>query len=142
MAEGCYKLGLIHQDSTEVAGAMAIVVDLFEQACEGGEMKGCTSLGLLYQDTLGVTQDFARSAVLFDQACDGDDVQGCSLLGILYTTGQGVTQNHTRAAELFQQACDGEDDHDRAEDSLRSRAESPSLAFGRFRLGPEAPRRL
>ena len=94
-AIACYELGVMYQSGEGATQDFARAASLYEQACDGGEMRGCTNLG------------FARAASLYEQACDGGEVRGCTNLGRMYRDGQGVTQDFARAATLWQQACDG-----------------------------------
>jgi hypothetical protein len=52
--------------------------DLYEQACDGGDMRGCTNLGNMYQVGDGITQDLSRAASLYERACDGGWERACS----------------------------------------------------------------
>ena len=90
----------VSQDSVRAA-------QLYEQACDGGDMARCTNLGALYQTGQGVSQDSTRAVQLYEQACQGGSMPGCSNLGVLYEAGHGVRQDYTRAAQLFEQACQG-----------------------------------
>ena len=82
-------------------------VEVYQQACDGGDMLGCNELGVMYGTGEGVTQDLARAATLYQQACDGGEMWGCVNLGAMYGTGEGVTRDRARAIRLYQQACDG-----------------------------------
>jgi TPR repeat protein len=54
-------------------------VQLYTQACDGGEPRGCTALGVAYEDGKGgLTKDVARAVQLYTQACDGGDMDGCA----------------------------------------------------------------
>ena len=79
---------------------------VYQQACEGGEMRGCYNLGVMYRTGTGVTQDLARAVSLYQEACDGGELEGCTNLGVMYRTGTGVAQDLARAVSLFRQACD------------------------------------
>jgi len=82
-------------------------VEVYQQACDRGDMLGCNELGVRYGTGEGVTQNLARAATLYQQACDGGEMWGCVNLGAMYGTGEGVTRDPLRAIRLYEQACDG-----------------------------------
>ncbi len=61
-AIACYELGVMYQSGEGATQDFAHAASLYEQACDGGEMRGCTNLG------------FARAASLYQQACDGEEI--------------------------------------------------------------------
>ena len=80
---------------------------LYQKACDGGNVGGCSNLGVLYENGRGVKQDYQKAAQLYQKACDGGIAKGCSNLGVLYGNGLSVNQDYQKAAQLFQKACDG-----------------------------------
>ena len=82
-------------------------VELYQRACDGGDMQGCMILGAKYEGGLGVARSETRAVELYEWACDRGAMQGCMVLGAKYEGGRGVAQSDTRAAELFQRACEG-----------------------------------
>jgi len=81
-------------------------VDLFEKACNGGELRGCSDLGVMYSHDRGVAKDEKRAVDLFEKACAGGDMRGCANLGVMFRDGRGVAKDEKRAVDLFQKACD------------------------------------
>uniref|UniRef100_UPI0026F2B4C3 tetratricopeptide repeat protein n=1 Tax=Campylobacter showae TaxID=204 RepID=UPI0026F2B4C3 len=49
---------------------------LYQKACDGGELRGCNNLGTLYVKGQGVNQDYQKAAQLYQKACDGGDAKG------------------------------------------------------------------
>ena len=48
---------------------------LYQKACDGGNVGGCSNLGVLYGNGLSVNQDYQKAAQLFQKACDGGGVR-------------------------------------------------------------------
>jgi ribosomal protein L32 len=76
---------------------------LFEQACNGGEMRACNDLGYLYARGLGGPQDAKKARDAYQRACDQGILSSCASLGSLYQdAGDG-----DNARKYFQKACNG-----------------------------------
>jgi len=58
------------QDKVEAA-------ELFNKACNGGDMDGCTNLGFMYEKGDGVRQNTSRAKELYGKACDLRFEEGC-----------------------------------------------------------------
>lgn len=85
--------------------------DLYQEACEGGEVKGCARLGVLYERGHGVEKNYSEAAKYYEIACNRLDATSCFNLGSLYERGLGVREDLIRAHELYVTACDsGEPD--------------------------------
>ena len=81
-------------------------MNLWIQACDGGDMEGCYFAGIRYDEGDGVSQDRVKARELYTKSCNGGSMGGCYLLGQLYANGHGVRQDKSRAKELFGLACD------------------------------------
>jgi len=76
---------------------------LFDQACNGGEMKACNYLGYLYAQGLGGPHDPKKAKDVYERACDQGTLSSCASLGSLYQdAGDG-----DNARKNFQKACSG-----------------------------------
>jgi hypothetical protein len=76
---------------------------LFNQACNGGEMKACNYLGYLYAQGLGGPHDRKKAQDVYQRACEQGTLSSCASLGSLYQdAGDG-----DNARKYFQKACDG-----------------------------------
>jgi hypothetical protein len=76
---------------------------LFDQACNGGEMKACNYLGYLYAQGLGGAHDIQKARDLYQRACEQGTLSSCASLGSLY---QDAGDNDN-ARRFFQKACNG-----------------------------------
>ena len=54
---GCTNLGNMYRAGGGVAQDFNRAADLYEQACNGGDLRGCNNLGDMYQAGDGITQD-------------------------------------------------------------------------------------
>jgi len=76
---------------------------LFEQGCNGGEMRACNDLGYLYARGLGGPQDARKARDAYRKACNQGILSSCASLGSLYQdAGDG-----DNARKYFQKACTG-----------------------------------
>jgi hypothetical protein len=76
---------------------------LFDQACNGGEMRACNYLGYLCARGLGGALDLQRAQEVYQKACDQGTLSSCASLGSLYQdAGDG-----DNARKNFQKACNG-----------------------------------
>jgi len=50
---------------------------LYQKACDGGEVFGCSMLGFLYEDGHGVKQNFSTAKQYHGKVCDLGDQLGC-----------------------------------------------------------------
>ena len=80
---------------------------LYQQACDDGDLLACNIFGLMYELGEGVTRNPSRAADLYQRACEGGELMGCTNLGLMYEAGIGVPQDAARAAGLFHVACEG-----------------------------------
>jgi tetratricopeptide (TPR) repeat protein len=76
---------------------------LFEEACDGGEMKACNYLGYLYAQGLGGSRDRRKARDLYQRACDQGVLSSCASLGSLYQD----AGNSDEARKYFNKACQG-----------------------------------
>lgn len=61
--------------------------NLWQKACEGGDMLGCKNLGVLYDQGQGVRQDKRVAKEYYGRACDLGDQNGCNLYKSLNEAG-------------------------------------------------------
>ena len=52
-------------------------IQLYEKACDGGEVFSCSNLGHAYYKGEEVTKDFNKAAHFYKKACDGRLTEGC-----------------------------------------------------------------
>jgi len=71
-------------------------VEVYQQACDRGDMLGCNELGVRYGTGEGMTQNLARAATLYQQACDGGEMWGC-----VNTTPAGTVLAHGGSRASF-----------------------------------------
>lgn len=94
---------------------VALAVELFQRACDGGEMGACNQLGQMYtwgfdgMHSTGVPRDIVRGLQFLQRACDGGDISGCSWLGQNAHTDWLRPRNNVLAVALQQRACDAWD---------------------------------
>lgn len=81
--------------------------DLYQRACDEGDMIACNVFGLMLEQGVGVERDVERAATLYELACEGGTMVGCTNLGILFDAGAGVEQSAERAEGLYRVACEG-----------------------------------
>ena len=81
--------------------------NLYQQACDEGDMIACNVFGLMLEQGDGVSMDVERAATLYEIACERGTFVGCTNLGILYEAGAGVERSPERAEGLFRVACEG-----------------------------------
>ena len=88
--------------------AVATLLRIYMQACDGGDALGCDHLGDMYEHGDGVAQDDAKAVDYLSRACNGGSAAACSDLGFYYERGKRVVDRDAdRAAALYKQACDG-----------------------------------
>ena len=51
--------------------------ELYEKACNGGDVGGCNNLGLMYINGQGVRADKQKALNLWGKACDMKDQMAC-----------------------------------------------------------------
>jgi TPR repeat protein len=76
---------------------------LFEETCNGGEMRACSYLGYLYAKGLGGERDLEKARAVYQKACDQGILSSCASLGTLYQD----AGNGEEASKYFQKACSG-----------------------------------
>ena len=52
-------------------------IQLYEKACDGGDVLSCSDLGDVYNKGEEVTKDFNKAAHFYKKACDGGLMEGC-----------------------------------------------------------------
>ena len=103
-------LGDIHIDSKKALEAymqkdQPKALELFEKACERGEMYGCKILGDMYCKGEGVENDYLKAAALYEKTCNGGEAYGCKVLGDMYYKGEGVEKDYLKAIQFIEKAC-------------------------------------
>ncbi len=77
--------------------------NLFEMACNDGQMKACSYLGYLYAKGIGGSFNHQKAREVYEKACDKGILSSCASLGSLY---QDAGKNE-EASKYFQKACNG-----------------------------------
>lgn len=76
---------------------------LFDQACNGGDMRACNYLGYMCARGLGGAQSLQTARDVYEKACDQGTLSSCASLGSLYQD----SGNNDEARNYFKKACDG-----------------------------------
>ena len=110
-AASCGLLAALVERGEGAPRDVARAAQLYQRACDGGDLPGCVGLGQVHRAGRGgLARDPARAVVLFQRACDGGLARGCAQLGEAYRDGVGgLGRDLVRAAALFQSGCDGGD---------------------------------
>ena len=103
----CNNLGYAYSKGEGVAKDPNKAAQLYQKACDGGEMFGCIYLGHCYQEGNGIVKDPEKAVKLYQKACDGGEMFGCGNLAHAYETGEGIAKDPNKAAQFYQKACDG-----------------------------------
>jgi len=97
--------------NTELVAAKA--AELFERACEGGQIFACRNLGHMYVEGDGVDKDLQKGAWFLDAACGNGDFIGCVYLARYLEKVDDISY----AKDFYEDACDmGKRDKDIRED--------------------------
>ncbi|HUF76386.1 MAG TPA: carboxypeptidase regulatory-like domain-containing protein, partial [Longimicrobiales bacterium] len=89
------------------AGAQS--VELYQQACDGGDRTACAVFARMLELGEGVIQDQGRALDLYARACDAEHVEACTRLGLMYEEGRGAPPDVRRARAYYWIACDAGD---------------------------------
>jgi hypothetical protein len=89
------------------AAEAQITEQLYQGACDGGDVSACTVFGLMVELGQGVPQDVARARDLYRRACEGGELVGCTNLGLMYEEGVGGPQSLEEAEGRYRIACEG-----------------------------------
>lgn len=81
--------------------------DLYQSACDDGELEACTVLGLMFESGTRVPRNLVRAVDLYETACQGGEPGACVNLGSLYEAGDPVPRDVARAADLYRRGCNG-----------------------------------
>lgn len=103
-AGSCANLGRLHLRGAGVEKSEAKASEVFQKACDGGDVEGCGALG-----TLVAGSDAAKAVGLWTKACDGAVAGSCTSLGKAALEGTGTDKNPDKALALFVRGCDGGD---------------------------------
>lgn len=101
VAEGCVRLGQMHESGRGVSLDHERAVALYRTACKSKAVSGCTALLSSNKD-----KDPAKYVALLQESCDGDYAAACTLLGQKYESGQDVARDPVRALALDTKACE------------------------------------
>ncbi|MDW8363663.1 MAG: tetratricopeptide repeat protein, partial [Myxococcales bacterium] len=85
-----------YRDGLGVAQEYARAMELYQRACEAGNMGGCTNLGLMYQHGRGVAQDRARAALFYQRVCEGGIVTAATTARVCARSGAWPTARERR----------------------------------------------
>jgi TPR repeat protein len=81
--------------------------ELFQHACDGGQLTGCQGLAYCYDEGTCADKDPAKAAQLYDKACRGGNMQACADLGFCHDEGTCTPKDPEQARQLYSRACDG-----------------------------------
>ena len=96
----------VHDDPPGLRSGTSRTVDLYQRACDGGDMKRCIDLGVMYEQGRGVAAlDETKAVALYQRACDGGNANGCSSLGWAFVQGVGATEDRERGIALLRNGC-------------------------------------
>jgi hypothetical protein len=74
---------------------------LYEAACDGGDMSACGNLAFWYERGWGATDEYGKAVRLYRRGCEGGDRWSCHMLGVMYFR----ATDKTSAARFFRKAC-------------------------------------
>jgi len=87
-SSSCSKLGRMARDGSGVDQDFVQALELFEQACGGGDSGGCFQAGWMYYRPWGVTKDLVRSIDYFQRSCDLQNETACDRLEMIDETSE------------------------------------------------------
>jgi len=99
----------LSQATTATAGTMTDILaarDLYQKACDGGDVRACVELGVTYERQVGFLRELDKSAALYDRACKAGDRLGCARHGQALVEGWGVTADPKAGVKQARAACD------------------------------------
>ncbi|MEZ4339778.1 MAG: tetratricopeptide repeat protein [Sandaracinaceae bacterium] len=81
--------------------------DLFQRACQRGDLLGCNNLGSLLETGQGVRRDVHGAVRHYQTACEGGEARACFNLGRAHERGLlGGQPNPEAASGLYRRACE------------------------------------
>lgn len=84
------------------AGDEQRAAQIWQKACDTGELAGCDSLASLYQSS----GEHAKAAAIFERACEKGFGLSCYNLAQIYEASVGVAPDESKALSLYVKACE------------------------------------
>lgn len=109
--QGCYALGLVLRDRTDVDTDWGWAQEALRQGCDGAIDAACYeyAVGLAYGPEGAGTDvpqaDLDAARALFERLCEARMADACMDLGYLYAEAHGVAEDQPRALGLSARAC-------------------------------------
>ena len=69
-SSGCYNLGLLYYNGTEIEQEYFKAAEAFSKACDDGHEKACYNLAYMYQNGYGVRLDSKKALSLYEKTCN------------------------------------------------------------------------
>jgi hypothetical protein len=88
-------------------GAAQSTEELYQAACDAGDLFVCNLFGIMYESGDGIEQNPERAAELYGRACEGGELRGCTNLASMYEEGSGIAVDIPHALGLYRVACEG-----------------------------------
>jgi TPR repeat protein len=103
----CLALGVAFANGAlGLAADETRAADLYQRACDHGEIRGCNNLAVEFERGQGRPVDLTRAFDLYQRNCDEKHALGCRNLGRFYRDGLGVPSNAAKAKTAFRAARD------------------------------------
>ena len=87
-SSGCYNLGLLYYNGTEVEQEYFKAAEAFSKACDDGHTKACYNLGIMYVEGKDLRKNNIKALELFTKACGMNLKEACKayddLKGLVY----------------------------------------------------------
>jgi uncharacterized protein len=99
-SSGCYNLGLMYYNGTNVEQEYFKAAEAFSKACDGGHVNACYNLGYMYQNGFGVRLDSKKALSLYEKTCDAGLGASCYNIANMYSLADGVEKDTFKTVEL------------------------------------------
>lgn len=101
----CLGLGVSHSNGTHGLPANETrAADMYERACDLGEIRGCNNLAVAFEKGQGRDVDPKRAVELYQRNCDAKQALACRNLGRSYRDGLGMPADRAKAGVAFRAA--------------------------------------
>ena len=104
-SSGCYNLGLLYYNGTEVEQEYFKAAEAFAKACDDGHEKACYNLAYMYQNGYGVRLDSKKALDLYEKTCSSGLGASCYNISNMYEVADGVEKDLFKAVEYLTKAC-------------------------------------
>ncbi|MBX3125285.1 MAG: sel1 repeat family protein [Polyangiaceae bacterium] len=103
---GCLAVGVSYANGSHGLPQDPVrAADLYERACDLGELRGCNNLAVVLEKGEGRPVDAARALELYRRNCDAKHALACRNLGRGHRDGVGTSPDRAAAAKAFRAAA-------------------------------------